>query len=117
MTAGACVAKADALRPNAVSEAEKVAWVLELEEQLKHEFYPRYQREEEEAPPCAGEEGTGRDTVLSGSGPFEGMYVRYLCAQIDLASQELELYQVDEPLYRAAMDEFRKDWNRTHIHL
>lgn len=124
MTVGECVARADALRPNAVSEAEKVRWVCELERQLIHEFYPRYQPEEKEETPEDGEpvkEETpaplGRESTLSGSGAFERMYTLYLMSQIDLAEQEMEAYSVDAALYQQAMDEFRKDWNRTHTHL
>ena len=99
MTAGECIVKADLLRPNAISEGEKVAWCLELERQLEHEFYPRYVQS---TPPPEGEEGeetapkpTGRETVLSGSGPYEEMYVYYVASKVDLASQEMETYTVD----------------------
>ena len=113
------IVKADLLRPNAISEGEKVAWCLELERQLEHEFYPRYVQS---TPPPEGEEGeetatkpTGRETVLSGSGPYEEMYVYYVASKVDLASQEMETYTVDAALLRAAMDDFRKDYHRTHV--
>lgn len=42
------------------------------------------------------------------------MYVLYVACKIDLASQEVEAYAVDTALFRAAMDDFRKDYHRNH---
>ena len=118
MTVGECVVKADLLRPNAIGEGEKLGWCLELERQLEHEFYPRYVQpappEEEEGGAEAAPKPEGRNTVLSGSGPYEEMYVLYVACKIDLASQEVEAYAVDTALFRAAMDDFRKDYHRNH---
>lgn len=117
MTAGECVVKADLLRPNAIGEGEKLGWCLELERQLEHEFYPRYVQTvppEEESREETEPKPEGRETVLSGSGPYEEMYVLYVACKIDLASQEVEAYAVDTALFRAAMDDFRKDYHRTH---
>lgn len=127
MTAGECIVKADLLRPNAISEGEKLGWCLELEHQLQHEFYPRYvnearQRDGSSVVPTvrtvpavlSDKEPTGRETVLSGSGPYEEMYVYYVASKIDLASQETEAYAVDAAMLRAAMDDFRKDYHRSH---
>lgn len=117
MTAGECIVKADLLRPNAISEGEKLSWCLELERQLEHEFYPRYIQP---VPPAEADEKepaqkpAGRDTVLSGSGPYEAMYVYYVASKIDLASQETDAYAVDAAMLRAAMDDFRKDYHRSH---
>ena len=117
MTAGECIVKADLLRPNAIGEGEKLEWCLELEAQLKHEFYPRYVPEETEDAPEEDKEETpaGRNTVLSGSGPYEAMYVYYVACKIDLAGQEADAYAVDAAMLRAAMDDFRKDYHRTHV--
>lgn len=119
MTVGDCIVRVDRLRPNAISEAEKMEWCLELERQLKHEFYPRYiqptpptPEEDEETEP----EPEGRETVLSGSGPYEAMYVYYVASKIDLASQEMELYTIDAALLRSSLMDYRKDYHRKHTH-
>lgn len=117
MTAGECVARADLLRPNAVSEQEKLRWCQELEDQLNHEFYPRYVQPpaEEEAPQGASQ--PLEEEALSGSGPYEEMYVLHVMSKIDLANQETDAYNVDAALARAALDEYRKDYHRTHVHV
>lgn len=118
MTAGECVARADLLRPNAVSEQEKLRWCRELEDQLCHEFYPRYAQPpaEEEAPQGASQPFE-EEEALSGSGPYEEMYVLHVMSKIDLANQETDAYNVDAALARAALDEYRKDYHRTHVHV
>lgn len=137
MTIGECIAQVDLLRPNAATEREKIAWCWELEAQLRHEFYPRYLPEEPNIPeepefPVDPEEGDApaetepepekpqedhgpsRATMLTGSGPYEGMYLFYLAAKIDLANQELEAYSLDITVGRQYLDEYRKDYHRTH---
>ena len=151
MTIGECIRRVDALRPNAISEDEKALWALELDLQLEHEFYPRYEREGRHGPGYhrKGHErtegihdhdhghGNGhghgndhghkeaetpktyqaiRDHVLSGSGPYEAMYVYYVAAKVDFAQQEMETYTLDNATYQEAMDDYRKDYNRTHTH-
>lgn len=113
-TIGECIEKADRLRPNDISESEKIAWCWELEAQLKHEFYPRYVDNTSAGEEIPAEVLPSRETVLSGSGPYEGMYVHYLAGKIDLASQEMETYAIDAALFRESMDSFRKDYHRTH---
>lgn len=114
MTIGTCIAKVDLLRPNAISEGEKIAWCWELEAQLKHEFYPRYADNTSAGEETPAEVSPSRETVLSGSGPYEEMYVHYLAGKIDLASQETDAYGIDAALFREALDSFRKDYHRNH---
>lgn len=114
MTIGTCIAKADVLRPNAISEGEKIAWCWELEAQLRHEFYPRYVSDAAAEEGGPAEASPSRETVLSGSGPYEEMYVHYLAGKIDLAGQETDAYGIDAALFREALDSFRKDYHRNH---
>lgn len=114
MNIGQCVARVDTLRPNAISEGEKIRWAYDLDAQLRREFYPRY------APvgrASADTEEVGKNYILSASGPYEELYVFYVAGKVDLANQELELYNADTALFRSALDDFRKDYHRTHTHI
>lgn len=114
MNIGQCVARVDTLRPNAISEGEKIRWAYELDSQLRREFYPRYAPARRESPDT---EEAGKNYILSASGPYEELYVYYVAGKVDLANQELELYTADAALYRSALDDFRKDYHRTHTHI
>lgn len=115
MNIGECVTKADRLRPNDLSEQEKIAWCVELEAQLRHEFYPRYVNNTSVGEEAPAEVLPNRETVLSGSGPYEEMYVYYVAGKIDIACQETDTYAIDAALFREAMDSYRKDYHRNHI--
>lgn len=114
MTVGECVARADALRPNSATEEEKARWVLELEEELGRVFFPRYRGPAPEAdPPRRWPED--RSKTLSASGPYEGLYLYRLLAQLDLMDEETERYGVHAALANRLLDEFKKEWHRSHL--
>lgn len=121
MTIGQCIAQADQLRANSVSEQEKIRWLFDLDMQLRHEFFPRYEREDQDgeeldrAPREDADVETLRDYKLSVSGPYQELYVFYLASRVDFAMEEMETYSFDNAMFQQAMDDFRKDYNRTHM--
>lgn len=108
MTAGECVRRADALRPNACGEQEKLDWVRETDQALRREFMPRYEGFR------AGLEEWGATTPLAASGPYEGLYLYRLLAQLELADREWDSYNAFNTLANQALSAFKKSWNRTH---
>lgn len=113
MTLGECIAQADALRPNSATEGEKARWALELEEELTGVFFPRYQGPGPVADPPRRWPEDGSKT-LSASGPYEGLYLYRLLAQMDLMDQEMEQYGLHAALANRLLDEFKKEWHRRH---
>lgn len=109
MTLGECVRRADALRPNACDEQEKLRWVLEVEQALRRDFMLRY----EEAPE-AWEGEPNSATLLAASGPYEGLYLYRLLAQMELADREWDSYNAYNTLANQALSAFKKAWHRTH---
>lgn len=110
MTLGECVRRADALRPNACTEQEKERWVLEVEGELRRDFFPRY----EGFVSGDGEPAPDRTAPLLASGPFEGLYLYRLLAQMELTDQEWESYNAYNALANQTLSEFKKAWHRTH---
>lgn len=108
MTLGECIQRADALRPNAATEEEKVRWVLEVEQELRRDFFPKYQG------PVPETQTDGRATPLLASGPFEGLYVYRLLAQLELMDREWESYAAYQALANQTLSAFKKAWHRTH---
>ena len=112
MTLGECIRRADALRPNALAEEEKAAWVLDLERELGEVFLPRYC-----GCPRAYEAKRwpeDRAAALLGSGAYEEMYVHLVLARCALVDQEWDAYNAHTALARQLESEFKKDWERTH---
>lgn len=103
MTIQEIILEADDLRPNAVEEERKWRWVQALEREIA-EFMGI-------APP-AGQWPEDREPLA-----FHrawDVYIYYLCAKIDLAEAESELYADDMALYNQAMGEARAAWRRGH---
>lgn len=113
MTLAECIARADALRPNAAAEEEKARWALAVEEELARTLFPRYRQPGPVADrPRRWPEDACK--TLSASGPFEELYLYHLLARLDLMDQEAEQYNIHAALAAGLESEFRKHWHRTH---
>ena len=97
------IRRADELRPNTLDEARKAAWVYELEGQLA---------ETRRAPPPA--RTWPADMALAMPPPYDTVYELYLCAMIDFANEETDLYADDMALFNQRYAEAIAFWRRTH---
>lgn len=104
MKVSEAMARADGLRLNAVPEAQKAAWVYELDGQLAEMMggKPRENRWPEV------------DAELRMPRPHEEIYPLYLICKIDYYNQEMGLYANDMAVYNAAMAEAQAWWRRNH---
>lgn len=115
MTQREAISRADALRPNAVSEEDKILWLRRLDGLLRREVIDRHL-------PAPGEaaDRPGADTAADSGGallagePDGGLYLYWLAAQIDLAEGELTRYVNDMQLYNAAYTEFAARYKAAH---
>lgn len=103
MTIKQAIARADALRPNALAEERKADWAEELEGRLAL---------------VMGTEVPARrwpqDRTLTMPAPYDSVYELYLCAMIDWANQETGLYANDMALFNAAWNAALAWWRREH---
>lgn len=97
------IARADALRPNVLSDEQKYTWVFELE--------------------CEVSELMGRELPLTRfpenielmmPSAHEDVYVKYLAAQIDYYNGESALYANDQAIFEDAWARARAWYVRTH---
>ena len=91
------------LRPDAYDDSSKAGWLIELDGKIYREVilvrsYP--------------EDG---DVPLLVPAPYDNLYSLYLMAQIDFHNREGENYNNSALAFNQAMDEFKKDYHRTHI--
>lgn len=116
MTVTEAIARADELRPNALGEEQKAAWLRQLEGQL----WELWERDGTPLPPEREKLWPWRmtwpeeDPKLLLTGPQEELYQLYLMAKIDYYNQEMDLYMNDMTLYNAALSEAQAWWRRHH---
>ena len=95
MTMKEAIQCADGLRMNTISEAQKAAWVHDLDGQLAEMFgaaVPENRWPEE-------------DRTLLMPEPHTEIYPLYLICKIDYYNQESTLYANDRAIYDAALNE------------
>lgn len=157
------------VRPDAIDDGTKAAWLIELDGQLFREVILRHRVHPgpckrgpvEVCPMCGGfgldgdgepgepEEGgrpeqplyhcrldysecalcgwtelpeyprffpeEGDEPELLVPAPYDGLYDLYLWSKIDFVNREMENYNNSAAAYNAALDEWKKAYNRTHI--
>ncbi len=101
ITLGEVIARADELKPNAFSNEIKTAWINTLEGKvqtsvflLDHTECIKYTYPADESRP------------LLAAYPYDDIYVLWLCAQIDFANGEYDLYTNTCTMFNKAWGEF-----------
>ncbi len=95
MTVKEAIKRADELRPNALGEEQKAAWVFDLDGQVADMM--------ETLP--AENTWPNTDVTLLMPAPHEEIYPLYLVCRIDYYNQEMNMYQNDKAVYEGAMNE------------
>lgn len=157
------------VRPDAIDDGTKAAWLIELDGQLFREVILRHRVHPgpckrgpvKACPMCGGfgldgdgkpgepEEGgrpeqplyhcrldysecalcgwtelpeyprsfpeEGDEPKLLVPAPYDGLYDLYLWSKIDFVNREMDNYNNSAAAYNAALDEWKKAYNRTHI--
>lgn len=98
------IKRADALRPNTIAEERKADWLYELEGRLN---------QTRRVPPPARVWPV--DSALGLPPPYDQVYERYLCAMIDHASEDTDLYSNDMALFEATYRQAIAWWRREHL--
>lgn len=125
MTVNEAIKRADALRPNTFELEAKARAVINLDMELAETMRPpRPPRPPFPPEPPANPAPTfppvreynwpQEDPELLMPAPHDGIYVLYLCCEIDLYNQETTLYANDAAVYETALAE-AKAWRRRHV--
>ena len=104
MKVSEAIAKADAMRPNAIDEIEKARWVMALEGDMCETWEKPLPKEEDLYDP---------NYELIVPFPKDECYPLYLCAMIDNAHEETTLYANDMTVANGDIAE-AKAWYRRH---
>ena len=106
MTYSEAITRADRLRPNAIEEEDKVAWLVTLEGDVAEQMGVAWS-----APECPNDE------ELLMAAPYDNIYELFVAAMIDNQHEEVDLYQNDMAIFNAARDRAFAAWRRGHRHI
>ena len=115
MTIAALIAKVDRLKPNQITEADKIAWLSDCDTFIFKTIIQTHEPEETTPEMFAGYTSETDDTtVLLAESPYDELYVYLLYFQIDQVNMELNKYNNDVMMYNNAMARYAAFYNRTH---
>jgi hypothetical protein len=123
MTVREAIEKADALRKNHPLEDETMQqWLRQADGYIRRDVIARSEMGEEEeyeyaekgADMADWDEGVDDDTELLLPEPYDGAYVHWLCAKIDLALGETDRYTNEAQQYNNDLQQFAAQMRRTH---
>ena len=116
MTLMEAMHRADALKPNSYSNAEKIKWISMLDGLIKEKIVDTHEGGENVV--FNGyEEDCDLTTVLLVPAPYDEIYIHWLAMQIDLTNGEFARYNNSKTVYNFAYQDFANYWNRTHMPL
>ena len=105
--------KIDSLMHNTYTQPDKIAWLSELDSDVKRNIIDTH--EGSEAVSFTGyDESTDLDTELLVPTPFDSVYLRWLEAQIHYHNGEYDRYNNAIIMYNTAFGAFADYYNRTH---
>lgn len=105
--------KIDSLMHNTYNQVDKVAWLSELDSDVKHHIIDTH--EGAETVTFTGYDGnTDLQTELLVPSPFDSVYLRWLEAQIHYHNGEYDRYNNSIIMYNTAYGAFADYYNRTH---
>ena len=105
--------KIDSLMHNTYNQVDKVAWLSELDSDVKHHIIDTH--EGAETVTFTGyDDSTDLQTELLVPSPFDSVYLRWLEAQIHYHNGEYDRYNNAIIMYNTAYDAFANYYNRTH---
>lgn len=105
--------KIDSLMHNTYGQPDKVAWLSELDSDVKRLIIDTH--EGAEAVTFTGyDDSTDLQTELLIPSPFDSVYLRWLEAQIHYHNGEYDRYNNAIVMYNTAFEAFAAYYNRTH---
>ena len=115
MTIEGAIARVDRLRPNSVTDKDKVAWLSSVDGLVHREIILAHEHGEELDVFAGYDDGTDKGTELLVPFPYDGIYIYWLCAQVDYVNMEMDKYNNDRTLFNSSWETFGDAWRRGHM--
>ena len=103
MKVSEALSRADELRPNEFSDELMIAWLKALDAEILEMMDKEY-----------SDSVYDDDEELAMPAPYDMFYVSYLCARIDEANEESDLFADDMAVYNAERQDACAWWWRNH---
>ena len=114
MTISEAISRANAVKPNTYSDADKIRWLSTLDGFIKSDIIDTHEGGEDVV--FNGyDENTSLETELLVLAPHDHIYVHWLEAQIDYANDEYDRYENTMDMYNTAYTNYKNYYNRTHM--
>lgn len=113
MTIMEAIERTDSQKPNQYETEDKLHWLSQLDHMAFRDIISTH----EDGPDSfAGYSvATSVDTQLLIPDEFSDVYIKWLCAQIDFANQEISRYTNSMIMFNALYTDFGNAYNRTHM--
>ena len=116
MTIREAITRLDALKHNTYTDAEKIAWLSNLDGRIRADVMDIREGGPEES--FTGyDAATDADTMLQVKFPYDELYIPYLEAMVDYHNGEIDKYNNSNAIFRSHYNMFRWRYTRTHMPL
>lgn len=115
MTLIEAISRADYQKPNNLTMKAKIDMISRLDSKIKSDIIDTHENADSVEFAPYDEDNTAIE--LLAKFPYDDIYEKYLSAQIDLANNEFERYNISSTVYNTAYNEFERAYNRAHTPL
>ena len=112
MTIMGAINHLNTVKPNGLTQTEKIKWLSTLDGIVKAEIIDTHEGGESVTFEGYTESSLMQELLVPH--PYDDMYIKWLEAQIDYANGEYGKYNNSITLYNTAFDAYAKYYNRTH---
>ncbi len=117
MTILDAISHIDVVKPNSYTQNEKIAWLSQLDWNIKKEIIDTHSGGDAYAEFSGYDGDVDTNTELIVPAPYDEVYIRYLEMQIDYANNEYGKYNNSMAMYNTAYTAFERYYNREHLPL
>ena len=104
----------DRLKHNTFTTAEKIEWINQLDGMIKQNIIDTHEDSEYVIFYGYDHQSDMQDELLVPS-PYDDMYIRWLEAQIDYYSGEIDRYNNSIAMFQTLYDSYDRQYNRLHL--
>ncbi len=97
-----------------VEESRLIRWLSVLDKRIKKEILDKSEDFERYSDFKGYDVSTPTSTELLVGTEYENVYLYWLYAQIDIATDEIDRYTNDMMMFNIEYSELKKEWMRTH---
>lgn len=114
MTINEAISRVDELKPNTASRTDKIRWLSQIDSMVKEEIIMTHYPYPQECDTAYNDETPG-DTELLVKSPYDDIYVKWLEAQIDYYSGEVNRYNNSIVMFNELYREYNNWYNRKYM--